>query len=224
MQFRKPELIPLLFIIGAVVVLMGLGIWQVERLQWKNAMIARIEAAQALPALGTLPQDVDGLDYRNVALTGTFIHDKSLHLAGHPEGEGMGFYLVTPFKLEDDGRIILINRGFSPLDKESKPSGMQTVPGIIRPPRHKRYFSPGNRADKNVWFYEDIPAMSQATGLMLTPIVVEATGAREKGVYPLPSDGKIALRNDHLNYAITWFSLAIIGLVMFGVYYKKGKV
>lgn len=221
MRLRKPETIPLLFIIAATILLTSLGIWQVQRLQWKQEQIAHIETAQAEPALGSLPHDTDGLEYRNVMLTGKFLHDKSLHMVGHIQDEGAGFFIVTPFVLEDDGRIILINRGFSPKDMESKPQGTVTVKGVIRPLRTKRFFSPENKPD--LWFYEDIPAMEQATGLKLLPLMVEAVGKREKDVYPVPHDGKITLRNDHLNYAITWFSLALIGIVMFIAYHRIPK-
>jgi len=220
-QFRKPELIPLLFMICAITLLTGLGVWQLERLQWKNAQIEKIANAQQMPILGTLPQDLDGLDYRRVALTGTYLHDKEMHMVGHPEGEGAGFYIVTPFQLEDDGRIIIVNRGFSPPNRESKPEGLQTLTGIIRPARQKRLFSPENQPAKNVWFYEDIDAMSQAAGTVLTPVIVEAVGIAQKDMYPMPHDGNVSLRNDHLNYAITWFSLALIGVVMFGFYQRK---
>lgn len=220
LRFRKPERIPLLFIIAAELLLVGLGIWQVERLQWKNAIIERIAEAELEPTLGNLPQEVGGLDYRSVALTGEFLHGKALHEVGGKQGSGPGFFVLTPFKLDDDGRIILINRGWSPADKESKPEGLQTVHGIIRPLRVKRFILPDNRPDKNVWFDENISAMSQATGLALLPILVEAVGLEEKDVYPIPSNGKVGLRNDHLGYAITWFSLAAIGLIMFGFYHR----
>jgi surfeit locus 1 family protein len=220
-RFRKPQLVPLLFIIGAVALLTSLGVWQLERLQWKNGIIAHIQAAQAAPALGTLPQDVTGLDYRNVALTGSFINDKTMHVVGSMQGSENGFSIVTPFRLEDDGRIVLVNRGFSPVGKESKPEGEQTVRGIIRPLYHKRMFSPENRPDKNIWFYEDIPAMAQFTGLALSPVVIQVVGQRQAGVYPIPGDGSLLIRNDHLSYAITWLSLAVIAIVMFGFYHRK---
>jgi len=224
MVFRKPQLVPIVFIVIAFSTLAGLGVWQVQRLQWKNGMIANVETAQTLPALGNLPQNLDGLDYRNVMLTGTFMHDKAMHMVGRPEGMAPGFYLVTPFKLDDDGRVILVNRGYAPKDRESKPEGVVSVSGIIRPAREKRPFSPANHAEKNVWFYEDMDAMSKAAGVTLTPVVVEAVGKPEKDVYPMPSDGKISLRNDHLNYAITWFLLAAISLIMFAAYhYEKPK-
>jgi surfeit locus 1 family protein len=220
MRFRKPELIPTLFIIGATVLLFGLGGWQVERLRWKNDQLTHIQQSQGKDALGTLPQELDGLEYRNVILTGNFLNDKMLHMVGHPQGEGPGFFVITPFRLEDDGRIVLVNRGFAPEGKEFPPEGVQTIHGIIRPNRPHRTFMPDNRPDRNVWFYEDIPAMSAIVGEPVLPLLVEATGEAQKGVYPLPSDGKITLRNDHLNYAITWFLLGFIGLIMFAAYHR----
>lgn len=220
MRLRKPELIPLIFTIGAVTLLSGLGVWQVERLQWKKQVLAQTEQAQALPALGTLPADINGLDYRKVALTGTFLNDKHFLLVGHPQDAPAGFFIETPFRLDDDGRIILVNRGFSPEHAESQPQGVQTVQGIVRPARQKRMFSPGNRPDRNIWFYEDLPAMSAKSGLELTPLIVEATGPHEKDVWPMPNDGKVVMRNDHLQYAITWFALAIIAVIMFIAYHR----
>src|SRR5688500_8242929 len=93
MSFRKPQLVPLLFITVAFCTLFSLGTWQVQRMQWKHALIADIEKGQALPALGTLPEDPKGLEYRSVALTGTFHHDKVLHMIGHPHAAKQGFYI-----------------------------------------------------------------------------------------------------------------------------------
>lgn len=228
MKTTRSQLVPLLFIIASTLLLCGLGVWQLERLQWKNDLVARIEQAQRQPVLGGLPQldtpvAADALAYRKVALTGRFLYGKTLHMAGRPKGLGslQGFYMVTPFQLEDDGRIVMVNRGFSPVNKDARPEGAQTVTGVIRPPRGKRYFSPDNHPEKNVWFYEDITAMGDTTNLALIPLVVEAIGERKAGIWPMPHDGQISLRNDHLYYAITWFSIAIIGIIMFIVYTRK---
>jgi surfeit locus 1 family protein len=219
-NFRKPQLIPLLFIIAATIIMATLGTWQVERLQWKNALVKQIEQVQNLPALQALPADLTGLEYRKVTLSGTFKYEKVLHLIGRQKGNFPGFFMLTPFELEDK-RIILINRGFSPKDKESKPEGIQTIEGVIRPAREKRFFAPDNVPEKNVWFYEDMPAMTQSTGLSITPIIVEQVGVEKRSEFPIPGDGKVNLRNDHLGYAITWFATALIGLIMFGFYYRK---
>ncbi|MEK6746310.1 MAG: SURF1 family protein [Pseudomonadota bacterium] len=222
-NFRKPQLIPLLFIITSTITLTSFGVWQVERLQWKNALVKQIEQVQQFPPLQTLPTDLNNLEYRKIILTGVFKYEKVLHLIGRQKGNFPGFFMLTPFELENDGRIILVNRGFSPKDKETKPEGLQTIEGVIRPPREKRYFAPENMPEKNVWFYENIQAISQATGLSISPLIVEQVGKEKKGEFPIVGDGKINLKNDHLGYAITWFATALIGIIMFGFYYRKSR-
>lgn len=220
-NFNKPQLVPLLFIMVATLTLTYLGVWQMKRLLWKNEILRQIEHAQSLPPMDTLPQSPDGLEYRKVAFSGIFKHDKALHMIGRQRGNFPGYFIVTPFELINDGRIILVNRGFSPAGKESKPEGVQTVEGIIRPARKKRFFAPENIPEKNVWFYEDMEAMSENTGLTLSPVIIEETGEKEGSKFPIVGDGKVHLHNNHLGYAITWFLTAIIGLIMFGFYYRK---
>lgn len=220
MRFRKPELIPILFIVAAEVTLLGLGCWQLARLEWKTELLATIETAQAEPVLKRLPQDVIGLDYRNVDLPGQFVSDKTLQKVGGKQGERPGFFLLAPFKLAQDGRIILVNRGFLPQGEKAAPAAKR-IQGVLRPPRARTYFFlPENQPDKNIWLYEDMNAMSRQLGLEVLPLIVEATGAPEKGAYPIPNTGNIAMRNDHLGYALTWFALAVIGLVCFMFYHR----
>jgi surfeit locus 1 family protein len=217
MQFRKPETIPLLFIICSTLMLSGLGLWQVERLQWKNELIAQIEKAQAEPVLSALTEEL----YRRVELSGTWVLDKTLHVVGKPQlVNGNGYFLLTPLTL-GDGKSVLVNRGWVPSGWKDDSQKHAQVSGVIRPARGKRLFTPENYPEKNIWFYEDIAAMEAATGLALEDAVVEAVGPRNSTTYPYPSDGKISLRNDHLGYAITWFGLAFIGIFMFGAYHRK---
>jgi surfeit locus 1 family protein len=223
MHFRKPELIPVLFIIAAEIVLIGLGGWQVERLAWKNNLISAIEKAQAEAPLTGLSKDISALEYRNVELKGHFSNEKTLREVGGKQDEKPGFFLLTPFTL-GDGSTILVNRGFAPEGKAPDAKGAQTVKGVLRPLRiRKLFFLPDNQPEKNIWISEDINAMSAKTGVTLLPLIIEATGPHEKNIYPIPSDGKIVLRNDHLGYAITWFSLALIGMVLFGIYYREKR-
>lgn len=220
-NFNKPQLIPTLFIIASSVIMTALGVWQTDRLVWKNKLIEEIVAVQNLPALEALPENIDNLDYRKVKLSGIFRYDKALHMIGRQHGNFPGYFIITPFELESDGRIILVNRGFSPSGKESKPEGIQIIEGVIRPARKKRFFAPENIPEKNIWFYENINAMSKATEISLTPLVIEAVGKEEEGIFPIPNNGEINIKNDHLGYAITWFSMVVIGLIMFGFYYRK---
>lgn len=220
MRFRKPHLIPFLFIVGATVLLCTLGSWQVERLLWKQQVMEAIRVAGEKPVLAGLPESLENLDYRRIRLSGRLLNDKAFHLVGTHKHTGNGFYIVTPLETDDDGRIVLVNRGFSRAGKESRPEGIVTLEGLVRPARQHRPFAPDNMPQKNLWFWEDVPAMSAASGVSLSPLIVEETGTEEAGVYPIPSDGTVFLRNDHLHYAITWFSIALIGIVMFIFYHR----
>ena len=206
---RKPELVPLLFIIAATVFLCGVGIWQLERLHWKNTLIQKMEAAQEQPAVGNLPADAAetaALEYRNAVLTGIYMEDKRLRFVGRQTG---GYVWMVPLKLEDSDMVVLVALPWLPSGKEPQlEKGLQTVRGILRPPSPKRLFSPANHEDLNVWFTEDLPVIERNIGVAVVPLILDTYG-------------KPNLRNDHLGYAITWFSLAIIGLVMFGLYYRK---
>ncbi|MDX2074639.1 MAG: SURF1 family protein [Alphaproteobacteria bacterium] len=221
MQFRKLELLPTLFFIASFVVLCALGTWQLQRLAWKESIIAASEARRHLPILAGLPEDTGDLVYRKAALTGRFLYDHTIHLIGRQQGMNVGYYMVTPFALDDDGRVILVNRGFSPLGKETKPAGLVTVSGVFRPLRQKRYFAPENVPEKNIWTYEDLDKIGEMVGQRPLPLVLEVIGQQEKNVFPIPDDGKIIFQNNHLGYAITWFALAVTSVVMFGAYYRK---
>jgi surfeit locus 1 family protein len=225
MSFRRPQLIPIFFIICATLLLGGLGAWQVARLQWKNTLIANIEAAQKQPVLRHLPAELDGVMYRQVELAGTFVHDKTLYFVGQPRGGQSGFQVVTPFILVGGNAVVMVNRGWSPRGKELRNEGVQVVKGVARPLRERRRFVPDNQVASNLWFFEDKEAMAEAVNAKsLLPLVIEQVGSAVAEVYPIPSDGKISLRNDHLGYAITWFTLAFAGIIMFALYHREKPV
>lgn len=206
-RMRKPETIPLLFIIAATLLLVSLGIWQLERLSWKNNLIAGMQAAQAQDILGNLPAGVDAARfvYRRADLTGSYLPEKGLRFIGH---QSMGYVWEVPFKLEDSDVTVLVQLPWLPAGREPElDKQMHTVRGVLRLPREKRLFSPDNHPDSNVWFTEDLPQIERAINMSVAPLVLDTSG-------------KPSFRNDHLGYAITWFSLAVIGLVMFMFYYR----
>lgn len=209
-SFRKPQLIPLLFLVASLMLFIALGVWQLHRLEQKNTLVAAREAARQLPALSTLPSAPHEGAWRAVTLTGTYLGgDRTLRFIGRSSN---GYVLYTPLRIEDSDQVVLIDRGLVGMnDPVTPPEGVQTVQGYLREPREKRLFSPDNRPDRNLWFVEDMPAMEEATGTKLAPYIV--------AMEPLPLP-----RNDHLGYAITWFLLAGAAVIMFGAYHCEKKI
>lgn len=221
MKMLKKILAPL-FVIGSVLTLLGFSYWQVQRLEWKQGMIAAYEsAAKAAPvpleSLGAITREKH--NYTRVTLTGKFLNNHELHLGGRRLYTKTGYHILTPMSVEDSPqtKTYLVNRGWVPVELKDPAKRPHPAPeddisasGIIRFPEPAGLFTPANHPEKNFWFTVDIPAMEKETGIKLQPFTVEIVDANAaRDTFPTPSDGKVVLRNDHLGYAITWFCLAI---------------
>jgi surfeit locus 1 family protein len=208
-------------------ILIGLGLWQLERLAWKNALIATLEtrladAAQPLPpkdrwASLTPAQD----EFRRVSFTARFLHDKEAAIfAGssglRPDVKGVGYWIVTPAQLAD-GSVVMVNRGFVPEEKraplsrpEGQTEGSATLIGVLRWPEQRGLFTPRDQPDHNLWFVRDHHAIAAARGLQnVAPFYVDLESPRPPGDLPRPGALQVALPNNHLQYALTWFALAL---------------
>jgi len=210
----------------ALLVLVGLGTWQLGRLQWKNNLIDSFEARVAAPpvAVPASGAAINPIEFRQLDLTGRFLHDKEIFLIGRTYEGNAGFHVVTPFELAD-GRLILINRGWvaegykDPAKRAfSRVDGPTTVAGILRKPGQKGYFVPENEPAKGFWFTL-VPAEINAH-LGLGTVAIDsfyADAIRTSAVVTLPIAAKteLNLRNAHLSYALTWYGIA---LALIGVY------
>lgn len=229
LRFR-PTLWPTLFSVPALIVLVGLCLWQVQRLHWKQDLIADREARVAaepiaLPAEGG---DAAALDYRRVRLEGVFRHDKELFLGARSMNGNVGYQVLTPFELSGGGAV-LVDRGWVPVERkdpasraEGQLAGPQTIDGIVRLAAGKVWMQPDNEPDKNMWFFVDLPAMKTASGVdVRTDLYVDAGPAPNPGKYPVGGQTRIELPNDHLQYAITWGLLAAALAVIYVLYHLK---
>ena len=235
MRFR-PFLWLTIVSLPALLVLVGLGSWQLQRLQWKNDLIASFEsrasgAPIAVPAANA--RLVDG-EFRRLALFGTFQHDKEVFLTGRTYEGNAGFHIVTPFQL-DDGRIIRINRGWVSEDYRdpakrafSQITGPVTVAGILRRPGVKGYFVPENEPDNGFWFTLVPSQINAHLGLGAQAIgqfYADAVRTSDVVTLPIAAKTKLNLRNAHLSYAMTWYGIA---LALIGVYisfhYQAGRL
>ncbi len=205
-------IVPLLFGLLGAAILIGLGIWQVQRLAWKQGILAQIEAR-----LGDTPVPLpDAPDpvadrYLPVAVQGRFVGDETFVLTSDREA-GPGFRVIAGFET-DSGRRILIDRGFLPEDqgRVARVGGAHAIVGTLHWPDETDSFTPPPDAVRNLWFARDVPAMARA--LRTEEVLVVARSQTGDGITPLPVD-TAGIANNHLSYAITWFSLAVVWLGM----------
>lgn len=214
---RKSVLVPLIFGLAGVAVLIGLGRWQVERLAWKEALLADLAARIAAPPVALPPVVAPEADrYLPVRATGR-IGERALRVLVSRKQVGAGYRLISA--LETEGRRVLLDRGFVPVETPipAPPAGVVTVTGNLHWPDERLSATPANDVAGNIWFARDIAEMAEVLDTAPVLVVARALSVPEAGVTPLPVDTS-GIPNDHLNYAITWFSLAAIWAVMTGVF------
>jgi surfeit locus 1 family protein len=229
----RPRVVPALFTIGVVLVCGGLGLWQLQRLEWKRALIAQREVAVAAPSVAP-PQtlvNARGLEFHSIVADGVFLNEKEIYLnAIGPKG-GTGFDVLTPLR-EAGGRFLFVNRGFVPTELKDparraagQPAGTVRLSGLLRLPPEKKpnWFVPDNRPDHDDWFWIDLRAMGNTDGLAdVAPFYLEADATPNPGGWPKGGVTPLALPNDHLQYAITWFSLAVVAIVIYLLSQRRG--
>lgn len=212
--------------LAALIALLGLGVWQLERLAWKQAMIAERQARLGAPpmALPDPVEDPDVLEFRHVNLTGRYLLGRTLTLASRIHKGQVGSHVVTPFVL-DDGRGILVDRGWVPADLRapvSQPEGSVTLDAILRSGgwKGRAFLRPDNDPQGNVWLWFDLPAMATQAGLdnPVTALYAQIVGQAPPEGLPIPAEPQVDLRNDHLQYALTWFALAVALVVIYVIF------
>jgi surfeit locus 1 family protein len=201
-------IMPLLIGLLGVAVLAGLGVWQLQRLDWKEGVLAAMQAQLDAPpvALPAAPDPVADR-YRAVTVTGRFTGDELHVLSGSREGPG--FLIVAAFQT-DDGRRIMVDRGFVPetgRNAPRPPQGALTVTGNLNWPDDMTSTTPAPDLAANIWYGRDVAPMAAA--LTTEPLMVIAREPTGQGITPRPADTG-AVRNDHFGYAVTWFGLAAV--------------
>ena len=222
-QFR-PHLLPSIATLVALVVLLGLGTWQVERLDWKTGLIKRVEAGLAADPV-ELPVRIDkpaDWDYVRVQVTGRFLHDKETYIGPrlYPRPDGrqeQGVHVLTPLVRDDGAGVVLIDRGWVPLDRrdpssrpEGQVQGSVTISAIGRVPQERAFMQPDNDPATRTFFWLDMQALAAIAGVdPLMPLVLQADATPNPGGLPIGGRTIVALKNDHLSYALTWYGLAL---------------
>lgn len=209
--------------------LAALGIWQVQRLQWKLDLVARVDArvnAEPVAAPGSSVWNAispASHEYLRVRLHGHFLNDKEALTQAVTELDG-GYWVVTPF-VTDEGFTVLVNRGFvtpqfrAPATRaHSARQGQTTVSGLLRISERGGGFLRHNDPQNERWFSRDVAAIAAARGLQDTaPYFVDADATPNAGDWPRGGLTRIRFSNSHLVYAITWF--ALMGMALAAAWY-----
>ena len=223
-----------LFTAFAVVLLVGLGLWQLERREWKEALIAKIEARVKAEPVGLdeararLRRGED-INYLRARVEGRFEHAEERHLYAL-SGNEPGWHVITPL-VTPTGAAIYVDRGFVPRALKEPASraagqveGTVTVTGPVRLPERQGLFVPDNDAAQNRWFWRDLPSMAATLPrdirANLAPFFIEAERGSIPGGWPRGGETRLTFPNDHLQYAITWFLLAASVLAIYLVYLR----
>lgn len=226
LRFR-PQFVPTVMTVVMLAGVLGLGFWQLQRLSWKEDLMASINVeVQQKPVTPPQPLTLPESGYRHLLLEGEFLHEKEMPMGGRYYRNTMGYHLLTPFRLTD-GRVVLVNRGWvgvlerkADTRPETLITGIQRFAGMAHRPEPKRLFSAENDPKENIWFWYDLAGMRRYTGLNFPDVVIDALESEGMPASPRPAAKHIELRNDHLMYALTWFSFALALLVIYVVYHQ----
>ena len=234
----RPLLWPTIMMIPIVLFSLSLGVWQMERRAWKRDILDRIATNQAAAPM-TLDELLKGdplrFEYGRVKVSGSFLHDKEFFLAARSLKNKVGMQVVTPVRT-DDGIIVLFDRGWIPSEKkepdkraEGQLPGKVELVGIVRRSQIKRQFAPDNDPARNFWFHVDVPVMRQMAGGKPDPVLdgffLEADATPNPGGIPVGGQTRLDIPNDHLQYAITWFLIALAGVGVYLAYHwENGRL
>jgi len=222
---------PAALTIVAMILLIGLGGWQLYRLNWKLGLIAEIESRTVQPA-APLPSgqlDPDEWAYRPVTVRGRFDHGQEVHVFAPSRRGNVGYHVYTPFDRADGGGRVIVNRGWVPTDRkdplsraEGQVDGDTEVNAYVRRGSQPGAFKPDNEVERNIWFHPTLLMMATAFAMPTPATYLEVRATEMPGGLPAGGQTRLQLRNHHLAYALTWFSLAIAFAVIFWIW-RRGR-
>ena len=205
------------FIIFFIFVFIGLGTWQIIRLNWKNNLILEIENSLKNPPVELAQSNKE--NFLKIKTSGSIDFDKQIYLYNLNESGTPGFEVINPITIGDEN--FLINRGWIPFEKKGTQEinvfDQKNIIGTLRLQGRKNIFKPDNDLDENYWFSLNREDILKFTGKNFSKYIIYLDGN-----YQLPRPKKITanISNNHKKYAMTWFSLAISILLLY-LYFRK---
>lgn len=214
-------LFPIVLGLGGAAVLVGLGLWQLQRLEWKEAVLAEIEARITADPVA-LPESPDPVRdrYLPVEVTGR-TGAEELHVLVSAKGLGPGFRIVTAFET-GAGRRILLDQGVVPdeLKDAARPPVAATVTGNLHWPDERDGFTPDDDPAANYWYARDVDRMAAALGTEPVLVIAREFAPARADILPLPV-GIEGIPNNHLGYAVQWFGMAAVWLGMTALLFRR---
>lgn len=216
----------LIFSLLAMIILLSLGTWQLERLRWKSHIISNINKQISLSPReinASVINDIKNYNYRRIKLEGTYIYNKNITIYSKVLNGKVGRHLIIPFKTKFG--YILINKGFIPKDYNIDVAFAEnakniSINGIVKFQQKINYFTPKNNLITNEWYYINLDEISKFLNIPLLGFyLIEEDNPKER--YPVGSQYNLKVPNDHLQYAITWFSLAIALSIFMHLLWRK---
>ncbi|MCZ6591205.1 MAG: SURF1 family protein [Alphaproteobacteria bacterium] len=217
-------------------VLVGLGNWQLDRRSWKKELLETRARQIDTPAMSyaavvaAAHPALEAVEYRPIRLRGRYRPANTAKLLSRTRDGRAGFHLITPLEENTAGVVVLVDRGWVPVGSAAEisptPAGLVSVEGYVRKFETPGRFTPDNEPEAGAWFYLDREQMASAMDLaMVAPFYVQrAPSTTLSGGYPAGGVPDIALRNPHLQYAITWYALALVLLVIYVIFHTRRRV
>jgi surfeit locus 1 family protein len=221
-------LVPGAVALAALLILLGLGTWQIERKAWKEALIATLtQRIEAPPAALPPPAEWARMTPENSEFVRVKLRvklrsgDDALVYASssalRDDVKAPGYFVFAPARLPG-GRQIVVNRGYAPDRSYPSSSGSEDIVGYVRWPEAPSWFIAAHDAAGAIWFVRDQRAMAELKGWgAVAPFYIEQESPVPAGGLPHPAALKVRLRNDHLQYALSWYGLAAVLVVMFAI-------
>jgi len=237
-RLRAGLAVPAVFALVALIAFVGLGTWQIQRKAWKEALIETLEQRLSAAPVELPPRqrwatlDADNDEFRRVKLTATFVPGAQalVYTSGsalRSDVSGPGYWVFALARVPSGG-LVVINRGFVPegrQDPATRAAGEVSMPvemvGAMRWPEPRGFFTPKDDPARNLWFVRDPATIAAAKGWgEVAPFLIELESPQPPGGLPHAGALKVNLRNEHLQYAITWYGLAAVVVVMFAFWLR----
>jgi surfeit locus 1 family protein len=221
---------------AGLAILIGLGIWQLDRRVWKHNLIASLNAELAKPPTDLPPRtdwpqlQANTLEYRRVSFPAEFLpgQEALIYSAGsafRPDVKGPGYWVFAPARLAG-GSLVVVDRGFVPPARkdpasraQGAPQGVVNIVGVMRWPEASGSFTPAADVKGNVWYARDLKAIAAVKHWTdVAPFYIEQESPMPPGGFPKPGKLVVNLPDNHLQYALTWFGGALVLASVYGVW------